>query len=149
MNYAEVLSEQLQQGVDSVWRTVKAMPTEKLDWRPEESARTTRELMEELLNTTIYSIKLVEAQKYPGDDAFPTEAAPKDLAELEKAHRASVEAYLKVLKTFPESKLEEKLDLPWGNSTFFHTLNYPYWNLIYHWGQISYLQTMYGDKETH
>jgi hypothetical protein len=28
-------------------------------------------------------------------------------------------------------------------------LEYPRWNATYHLGQIAFIQTLYGDKETH
>jgi hypothetical protein len=31
--------------------------------------------------------------------------------------------------------------------TFEDCIAYIYWNTAYHWGQLMYVQTMYGDKE--
>jgi hypothetical protein len=40
--------------------------------------------------------------------------------------------------------------MPWGaKMTFAELLFLNYWNLVYHQGQIAYIQTLYGDREMH
>jgi len=146
LDSVDALKMMFDDGVDSLWRTIKAMPADKLDWRPAEGTRTTREILEELVMTTPFSAELIHTMKVP---EMAEQKYPQDIAELEKMYRASVDDFIKAVREFPEDKLQEKMDLPWGAMTFFQMITYPYWNLMYHWGQISYLQTMYGDKEMH
>ena len=128
MTYADTLEKLVSDALESLWRSVKAMPEDKLTWRPEAECRTALELLEELAMTTAYCAKLIELKKNP--------EMPEGVA-----------AYLAAVKAFPEAELSETIDLPWGKNTFFQTISYPYWNLVYHWGQINYIQTMYGDKQ--
>ena len=148
MNYEDVLEVMFEDGLDSLWRGVKAMPEDKLDWQPSPEARTVRQLLEEVVMTTAYSAKLVLQQKDPGMSEEGGED-PKSLADMENAHRANVKEFMAAVREFPEAKLQDSIELPWGTMTFLQVITYPYWNLMYHWGQISYLQTMYGDKEMH
>ena len=148
MDYVTSLELMMKDGVDSLWRTVRAMPDDKLDWRPEETARTTRELLEEIVTTLPWNMDFVKTQKAPEWHDSSTDKK-MTLEELEKTHRDYVTKFMAVVKEFPEKDLQKSNELPWGKMTFFDVIMYPYWNMIYHWGQISYLQTMYGDKEMH
>ena len=146
MNYADAFDTLLHSGADSLWRAVRAMPAEKLDWKPAPEARNARELVEEIVMTTGFSAEFIHTQKMP--DMEHSETDKKGLDELEKEHRAALEKLVEAIRAFPEDKLSEKVELPWGTSTWLEVISYPYWNLMYHYGQISYIQTMYGDKET-
>lgn len=67
------------------------------------------------------------------------------LAELP----SSLEAYRAAVLSFPEANYDLVLQAPWGNMTFFENLSYPGWNLVWHTGQINYIQTCYGDQDQH
>lgn len=145
MEYATGLKLMLEDGMNSLWRTVKAMPEDKIDWRPEPTARTTRQLLEELVDTMPFSIEFIKTQKMPKYEE--SSGKKRSMNEMEKEYRQHMEDFLKAVKNFPEADMQKENDLPWGKMTFFDLITYPYWNLMYHWGQISYIQTMYGDKE--
>jgi len=147
MDYVEALTEMLNHATDSLWRTVKAMPEDKFEWKPEETARSSRELVEEIVMTTGFTADLVKNMKMGNMEEG--DKTPKTIAELEKEHRAGVEKLIAAMKAFPVDKLHDTIDLPWGTQTFLQVIAYGYWNLTYHWGQISYVQTMYGDTEMH
>jgi hypothetical protein len=147
MNYADALEELYRSGMDTFWRNAKAMPEEKLEWQPTPDNRTARALIEEVVMTTGFSAKLISTMQVPTDE--PSKDGEKSLADLEAEHRAAAEEYLKAVKEFPEDKLHDTIDLPWGKMTFLEVINYPYWNIMYHYGQLGYIQMMYGDKEMH
>lgn len=152
MDYVQALTELENDGADALWRSVHAMPKEKLDWKTAETARTARDVIEEIVMTTGYSAELISSQRMPEMGSVESKAGKsdkKDMAELEKDHRANIKKYLEAVKNFPVEDLLKTLDLPWGKMTFLQCIAYPYWNMIYHWGQINYIQTMYGDKEMH
>ena len=150
MNYVDSLELMFKDGVDNLWRSVNAMPEDKIIWRPAEGSRTARELLEELVSTTVYSISLIHPQENPAKESEDkADLNTKTVAELETEHRSAVVEFLKAVAAFPEEKLSETMDLPWGTMSFFQIISYPYWNLVYHWGQIGYIQTMYGDQEMH
>ncbi|MBU6389891.1 hypothetical protein KGQ71_05255, partial [Patescibacteria group bacterium] len=101
-----------------------------------------------LVYTTTYSAELIRSQKNPEMPESGKEIS-MTVKDLEAAHREAVEEYLRAVRQFPEGNLHDTIKLPWGEMNFLQIIFYPYWNLVYHWGQISYLQTMYGDKEMH
>lgn len=144
MDYVEALKEMMQDGADNLWRTVRATPEDRMDWRPAADARTARELIEEVVGVMPYSAELIRTRQ--NVDMQDGEQS-KDLQELEAKHRASIEDYVAAVKEFPVEHLHDSIVLPWGKMSFMEVISYPYWNMMYHWGQISYIQTMYGDKE--
>ena len=150
MNYVDVLEEQYRDGMNTFWRNAKAMPADKIEWKPSPDSRTARTLMEEIVMTTGYSAKLISTMQVPTDSpSMDPSEDKKSIEDMEAEHRASAEDYLKAAKEFPEDKLKDTIELPWGKMTFLEVINYPYWNLMYHYGQIAYIQMMYGDKEMH
>jgi len=147
MDYAESLDILLHSGADALWRTVRAMPADKLDWKPAETSRTARELVEEIVMTTGFSAGFISTQKMP--DMEGGDKSPKSVEEMEQEHRAGLEDAIAAIKAFPADKLKEEVELPWGKQSWLEVIGYLYWNMMYHYGQIAYIQTMYGDKETH
>ena len=147
MDYSQAFAELLKDGADNLWRAVNAMPAEKLDWRPAADARTAREVLEEIVSVNPYIIGLLKEQKNPAEMEQPE--LSKDMDELEKLHRRLLVDLSKAIADFPADKLHDTIDLPWGNQSFLQVIAYSYWNLMYHYGQIAYIQTMYGDKEVH
>ena len=146
MNHIDALKENIDDGAAALWRNVRPMPEDKLDWRPAAEARTARELLEELVMTADFTADQLRTKKTPEMD-FSEKSEPRSLEQLEAAYTAAIGKFLAVAEAFPESELRETVELPWGTMSYLQILSYPYWNLMYHYGQISYIQTMYGDKE--
>lgn len=148
MNYVDALEAWMDNGTNDLWRNVKAMPEDKLTWKAAETSRTARELIEELVYVMPYNITVAKTLQEPKGE-MDTSLGDKSLAELEKQHRAYIKEFIAAVREFPEEKLHEKMTLPWGEMFYLDILSYPYWNLMYHIGQIAYIQTLYGDKEMH
>jgi hypothetical protein len=147
MEYAKFLELEFEDGINALWRTVKAMPGDKLDWHPAKDARSAREILGEVVGVMPYSIAFVRDQKMPEMNMDGTKYP--SLEAMEKRHRELVAEFIAEVKKFPEDKLSTVNELPWGKMTFLDVITYPYWNMMYHYGQIGFIQTMYGDKETH
>jgi hypothetical protein len=57
-----------------------------------------------------------------------------------------------VIRAFPESDLNDTIHLPFFGGrdfTFESIMGVFLWNLNYHYGQIAYIQTLYGDHSMH
>ena len=146
MNYVDALQDTLKDGANNFWKSVKTMPADKFEWRPEPTTRTARELAEEIVMTTGYVSKLVRAHKDPGMEDSTGDTIPKTIEVLEQEHRAKIDEFIAAVRDFPNEELKNTIELPWGTWTFSQVIAYPYWNLMYHWGQVNYIQTLYGDK---
>lgn len=140
------------------FRYAHAVPAEKLDWKPAESARSVLELGRELAKCADWAVDIMDGK---GMELHAEVAAAEEwdqwltLADCEAAAQVKLENFNQRLKNFPTEKLEETIDLPFGAGGSMRTftmremLDYPRWNAIYHLGQIAYIQTMYGDNENY
>ncbi len=144
MTYADAFADMMSDGTNSLWKHISAMPADKISWKPE-GARSARELLEELVNTTNYVTAVIDTRQAEAGDW--KDLAAEDLAGLEKLYRTEADALCKAVATISDEDFAVRYDLPWGNLSLFQVCNYAYWNLMYHLGQIAYIQTMYGDKE--
>ena len=72
------------------------------------------------------------------------------VGDAEKCLREGTAKLLTMIREMPDDKLAEKIDLPWGVTwTLAEVANMHDWNLVYHVGQINYIQTLLGDFEMH
>lgn len=72
------------------------------------------------------------------------------LEEVERVCRERTEELAETIRRFPDEHMEETMMLPFGEArywTFRELMTLHRWNCDYHLGQISYIQTLYGDKE--
>ncbi len=67
------------------------------------------------------------------------------LAALEQSGAALMEAIAAV----PDAETGEEIETPWEAYTLADCCLHAYWNMVYHEGQINYIQTLYGDTEDH
>ena len=150
MNTAETLITLMDSGLNMLFDTVKAMPTEKLTWKPAPTSRTVVDLLNEFISTIPGSADMLTARTMNPDfvSGFK-EGVERTVAEYESDIRAATKTLYAAMRAFPESDFTHKLSLPWGDMSFLDIMSYPYWNLMYHIGQINYIQTLYGDTDMH
>ncbi len=65
------------------------------------------------------------------------------------AAKASTTELCLAISSFPETRLEEEISLPFGTMTYAEVLGMHAWNMVYHLGQINVFQLMLGDKVMH
>jgi hypothetical protein len=73
----------------------------------------------------------------------------KSIDQLEAELTKTSADFFAVARAFPEEMLMEDVVLPWTTLKFVEMMAYPYWNMMYHIGQITYIQTLYGDEDIH
>jgi uncharacterized damage-inducible protein DinB len=69
------------------------------------------------------------------------------LDECEATGRANLEAQKTAVNALPDADMDVVIDLPWGKGkyTLREVMCFAAWNCTYHMGQVSYIQTLYGD----
>ena len=129
------------------WSAAKAMPEDKLTWKVSDDTRTARALLEELVTTAGFAAGLLRTKQMPSMEGGWGASADETLEELEASCRSAYADFLAAAKEFPEAEYAETVELPWGTQSYLEMIQYPYWNLVYHYGQINFIQTMYGDTK--
>lgn len=155
MTYQEAIVELIQGAAADLFRSARTMPQDKLEWKPAETSRSPLELVQEIVQTTGWTTIILNNRGLPdlGEDPESDARderkawATLDACETELNNRTP--ALFEAIQNFPVDQLKETVDLPWGTMSWLQVIDYAYWNIRYHDGQIQYVQTMYGDTEMH
>lgn len=146
MNSAETLIALFVDGMPQLVKTVTAVPEDKLDWKPAEGSRTIRQLFTEAVMMTAYIAEALNKRSVPSYEEMAAAYATMSREDLLKLLPTNAENLYAAIRAFPESDYKDTLTAPWAVWTYFQTMSYPYWNMMWHTGQINYIQTMYGDQ---
>ena len=132
--------------------TATAMPGDKVTWRPLDEGRDALDLLVEVAHINLLAAKVFETRSVPPFDPEGQERAKKEADTLEKAIallRSSTESLAAAIEAFPEAHLGETVRIGPLNKTFAELMVFVYAHSSYHFGQVNYIQTLYGDREMH
>jgi hypothetical protein len=142
----------------TVQRSAPFVPSDKRNWVPMGSARTTIDMVQECCEALERVTNYMKTGQVPTRDPQAMAAraellkkSPPKLEELFPRLQKATEEYAQTLEKMPTEKLMEMVPAPMGNTQvpMIQRVSLPVYNLVYHWGQINYLQTMLGDTEMH
>jgi hypothetical protein len=120
------------------------VPEDKFGWKPAEGAKSVLDIVNHVAQNLTGALGLLNAGEW---DSQYTPAA--NGVEAKKAILESMGAYAAKLRTLRPEDLEGDTPTPAGpfpKTAFIHMTVF---DPIYHHGQIAYLQTLWGDGETH
>lgn len=157
MRYQDGVILQTQAAAERLFKTARAMPQEKLSWSPLDAGRTALDQLQECAQASLFFGAMLRDRAVPDFDAARFEEmraarAGWTLDDCERAARENTEAFCAVVRDFPDDDLQKTLFIPFGggmDSTYADIMMLHAWNMTYHWGQINYIQTLYGDREMH
>lgn len=117
-----------------------------LDYKAAESNRTPLEMIVECATVPGFLAPTIRALAMPPmDGPMPTFDHLKTVDDC-RQHFDSVKADLyDAIRAFPQERIMEKIATPWGTFTWVEFMSYAYWNPMYHYGQIAYIQMIHGD----
>ena len=129
-----------------------ATPEDKLTWQPLDNGRT---IMDQLVECTLANRKWTNILRTGVYGNIGGEAAEQAYAELNTREKVTVSLretaadLAAAIEAVPDADLARNLETPWGPYTLARSCMHAYWNMVYHEGQINYIQTLYGDLEEH
>jgi hypothetical protein len=143
--------------MDAFFRTLRAMPPDRLEWKPMGEGRSALSQARECAQSPSWGIELLTARKVPEFSqerraALRAESAGWTLEDCERVCRERTELLFDAIRAFPEEEMGRTVPMPFACGrvlTFGEALGLHLWNLSYHHGQVSYIQTLYGDRELH
>lgn len=157
MNLQEYMIRVTQAAADEAFRYARAVPTDKMDWKPLDVGRSVLDQCQELTMCPNWALAIIGGEQIEWNE----EIAAKIRAEQEQwttVDQCQEECNLRLAKLFdyframPEERLAETKWLPYDGGRDFtmpEMMDYPRWNFTYHLGQIAYIQTLSGDREMH
>lgn len=154
MRYQDQLISDTKAAVDSLFKAARAMPEDKLTWKVNDTGRTALGLCAECAQMIPMTVTMLETKEMPPMDENAMEqmgaqSAAWTLADCERICREESEKLYAILRDYPDEDLKKPIALPFGDRDWriSNVAGYPLWNLTYHLGQISFIQTLYGDHE--
>ncbi|MCB8932689.1 MAG: hypothetical protein M9921_10300 [Fimbriimonadaceae bacterium] len=155
MNYRDQMIRLTQGAADHFVHSIKAMPAEKLEWSVNDAGRTAMDQFREIAQSPMWAVPLLKARSFPPFDPEVMAKAKEerdqwDLATCETRYRENLEALYAEIRALPDDELAIEIVLPFAGGitqSMADIMAYPYWNTVYHLGQINFIQILYGDHE--
>lgn len=154
MRYQDQLITDTKAAVDSLFKAARAMPEDKLTWKVNDTGRSALDVCAECAQVIPSTIVMLKTGAMPAMDAGAMEAmgaerASWTLADCERICRERIEGLYDAIRVFPDEDLQKPIALPFGDREWklADVASYLMWNLTYHLGQVSFIQTLYGDHE--
>lgn len=139
----ELISIQLDWVHANINNNLGFVPADKLDWKPAPTSKSVIEIINHATGTVNMFTSAIKGVP-------PTELTPVTNAEEAKAAVTQIiETHQALLKTLTSSDLERVVSLPIGDMPIGIVAGLPVVELVNHHGQITYVQTLLGDSESH
>lgn len=132
----------LERAVRLTLATVAAVPEDKFDFKPSETANSVRELIRHLCGGNGY---VSQAFGLPA----PVVPSGDSREELVAAFSAGANAIVESAKVMPAERFNESVDFFGGQIPMAAFLLTQEWHVSRHAAQIDYLETIWGDLEDH
>jgi uncharacterized damage-inducible protein DinB len=158
MRYQDQVVRSTHKALEDVVRAARAVPEERLDWSPGGEARSVLNQMQEIATAGAWFLPVVRDGHVPEFDEHARREAARirqsydTLEKCIEAARQTTGELCRAIAAVPDERLEVEMRLPFGggmNVTMADLLGMHAWNMIYHLGQINYVQLMLGDREMH
>lgn len=158
MRYQDQIIRSTRMALDDLFRTAKAVPPDKIEWKPLEEGRSVLDQLQECAQAPEFFRTVLEERACPPFDEEKWKQSLKERKEwdtiekCEERAKVNTEKLLETIRNFPEEDLDVMVYFPFQGGllrSVADIMGFHYWNLVYHTGQINYIQTLYGDKEMH
>ena len=129
-----------------------ATPLDKLHWKPLDNGRSILAQLVECATANQKWADLIRTRTWVpyGEQVWQGAFAEYDTLEKVSARlRETTESLASAILALSNADLSGAVECPWGLYPMPRCCFHAYWNMVYHEGQINYVQTLYGDFEEH
>jgi hypothetical protein len=158
MRFQDYISDETKKAATEAFRYAKAVPADKIEWKPMEAGRSVLEQCREMAKCPDWALDILAGKEMDfGNEEemakqFAEMGAWQTVEECERQCLAKLDKLAEHMRNTPDEKLSDTRFLPFDGGrdfTWAEMMDYPRWNFNYHLGQIAYVQTLYGDKDMH
>lgn len=144
----ELESRRVRALMELLLEAARHVPPDQAPWKPETNAKSAQEIVEHVAGVNEFFAQLIRGNDVSGG---PVAGSYESYEQALNALQASGEAVAAAIQAVPDEQLESERTLPWGEAWKLRKLLVaPGTHIAYHWGQICYLQTLWGDlKDYH
>ncbi len=155
MRLQDFIAEQTLLAVDHLFIQARQLPEDKLTWKVMDEGRTPLDQFQECASapSSYNNIIKGESKEFIDSDHMKRREArltwvTVDQCEAECRERTAT--LLETIRGTPDEALFNKVTMPWGEEwKLLDVMMMHHWNMVYHTGQICFIQTLLGDKEMH
>ena len=145
MNFQDLESRRLKAQADYFVKTAEQISEDKANEKPSETAMSAREIVDHCTETNAAMGRML-GEDVPDYDPSSAESFQKSL----NVFQTSCDRLSETLANVPDERLEEEIETSGGNQMpLTRIMSIPAVHIGYHWGQLAYLQTLWGDTEDH
>jgi uncharacterized damage-inducible protein DinB len=155
MTNLEPVARVVRWGVESMAFNLGQLPADKLNWKPNPESKSAMEVTGEVVGVMRMMLGLMKTGSFerPAGVEATGEgpiryAIPSSLEEAQRQLAETGEAFAAALEK-AGAELERPVQTPFGTMLGSRVVLWGMIDLVHHHGQISYLQTLLGDKEMH
>ena len=142
MTPIELICGQLDWANKNICNNIDFLPEDKMNWKPEPTAKSPLEIIHHMTDTLDMMTSAITGQKKTFTPATNGKEA-KRLVDQAISHHVSV------IKALTPEQLEQTVELPIGEFPMTMAAALPVTETINHHGQLTYIQTLMGDDESH
>ena len=147
-----VAAERTRKGAIDLVQLLQAMPTERLHWKPLSRGRSAMEQVIEcvLVNKKwALTLRLGAYTRVPAETVEQLQSRCADNSRLSQLLQETADELAVIILSLPAEQLNGRITAPFGTYSVADCCLLGYWNMVYHEGQINYIQTLYGDQSAH
>jgi len=153
VNVSQMLASRLRSAADQLERAIEKMPADKVVWEPEIGGFKGRSALDQVLECAYVNGWGASIFKDRNIPPFDSEDYQREVAKRSSAAEAvawlteTTAALSAAIAAFPESQWATMTTNPFTQEpqSWAEQADLFYWNMVYHQGQINYIQTLYGD----
>jgi uncharacterized damage-inducible protein DinB len=155
MDYKEHIIAQTERATESIFRFAKAMPEDMLTWSVEDLAQTALGILRECARSPLAYIAFLEHRALYLQEFEKLKKSSESwstIDEIEQEAFMNSDKLYAAIRNVPDNDLESTIQLAGTDGQemkYIEIMGLQYWHLSYHHGQISFIQTCYGDTEGH
>ena len=144
MEMTELLAGQIGFALRNIKNNLDFIPDDKLDWKPAPKANSVLEIVNHVAGS-IYGITEVMT----GSGMKPNFTPAVNREDAKSLLQNGVDGYIAALRGLKPQDMGRTVQLPIGDLPLGAAAGVPVVELINHHGQITYIQTLLGDDESH
>ena len=139
----EVIAGQLDWAHSNILNNLDFLPEDKINWKPAPSAKSVLEIINHATGTVhMFTSAMTGGAKTELTPASDRQSAKSLLTQVIQAHQNAIRA-------LEPSEMERIVSLPIGDLPVSAVAGLPVIELVNHHGQITYIQSLLGDEESH
>ena len=148
MNYQQTLAYQVRWAARNMAYNLGFVPHDKLAWKPAPTAPSALEIVNHIVAGMIAGQAVLQSGQWHDENKIQFSPAT-DLDSARTLLEQVVGDFALALEAVREDEMEKIVETPYGTMPLSYVMQFEPIDIIHHHGQISFIQQLLGDTESH